>query len=200
MTQIGIGQIKGARTHEQDPTASSSTSSRNTSAASISQQTSAPNFNARAHLLPRTAQDHAAYATKARSNTNLESQASATSQEEGQLSVDILHKEDQMIIICPIAGVNKADINVAIQDDVLTIRGKRNRLPEMELAKPLVSELFWETFSRSIVLPDHIDRKKIEAKVHEHMLIVKIPKTEDFKTRIIHINETEWNRLKKSSF
>jgi len=111
--------------------------------------------------------------------------------EEGQLSVDIIHREDQMTIICPIAGVDKTEIKVAIQDDVLTIRGERKRIPGMEKEKAIVSELFWGVFSRSIVLPDHIDRKKIEAKVHEHMLIISIPKTEDFKTRIIHINGEE---------
>lgn len=109
--------------------------------------------------------------------------------QEGQLSVDILQREDLMIIVCPIAGVEKSDIKVAIQDDVLTIRGERKRIEGLQVNSALVSELFWGTFSRSIVLPDHIDRKNINARVHEHMLIITIPKTEDFKTRIIHIEE-----------
>ena len=113
----------------------------------------------------------------------------AEASQEGQLSVDILQREDLMIIVCPIAGVEKADIKVAIQDDVLTIRGERKRIEGLQVNSALVSELFWGTFSRSIVLPDHIDRKNINARVHEHMLIISIPKTEDFKTRIIHIAE-----------
>lgn len=111
--------------------------------------------------------------------------------DEGQLSVDILQREDQMIVICPIAGVEKTEIKVSIQDDVLTIRGERKRIEGIEIKDALVQELFWGTFSRSIVLPDHIDRKNINARVHEHMLIVTIPKTEDFKSRIIHIKEDE---------
>ena len=103
--------------------------------------------------------------------------------------MDILQREDLMIIVCPIAGVEKADIKVAIQDDVLTIRGERKRIEGLQVNSALVQELFWGTFSRSIVLPDHIDRKNINARVHEHMLIISIPKTEDFKTRIIHIAE-----------
>jgi len=113
----------------------------------------------------------------------------AEAAQEGQLSVDILQREEQMIIICPIAGVEKADIKVAIQDDVLTIRGERKRIENLQANSALVQELFWGIFSRSIVLPDHIDRKNINAHVHEHMLIITIPKTEDFKTRIIHIEE-----------
>lgn len=113
----------------------------------------------------------------------------AEAAQEGQLSVDILQREDLMIIVCPIAGVEKADIKVAIQDDVLTIRGERKRIEGLQVNSALVQELFWGTFSRSIVLPDHIDRKNINARVHEHMLIITIPKTEDFKTRIIHVEE-----------
>ena len=110
---------------------------------------------------------------------------------EGQLSVDIYQNEDTMMIVCPIAGVEKSEIKVAIQDDVLTIRGERKKSLDLETKTPLVNELFWGTFSRSIVLPDHIDRKNIRAKVNDSMLVVTIPKTEDFKTRIIHINEDE---------
>lgn len=110
-------------------------------------------------------------------------------EQEGQLSVDIVQREDQMIVICPIAGVEKSEIKVAIQDDVLTIRGERKPLEGIQPNEALVRELFWGTFSRSIVLPDHIDRKNIDARVHEHMLIITIPKTEDFKSRVIHIKE-----------
>jgi HSP20 family protein len=110
-----------------------------------------------------------------------------TTEAEGQLSVDIYQREDQMLIVCPIAGVEKGDIKVSIQDDVLTIRGERKKIEGLNMGEALVRELFWGTFSRSIVLPDHIDRKGIEARVHEHILLVTIPKTEDFKTRIIHV-------------
>ena len=110
---------------------------------------------------------------------------------EGQLSVDILQREDQMMIICPIAGVEKGDIKVSIQDDVLTIRGERKPVEGLNMGEALVRELFWGTFSRSIVLPDHIDRKNIDARVHEHILLITIPKTEDFKTRIIHVESDD---------
>ena len=111
--------------------------------------------------------------------------------EEGQLSVDILHTENEMVVLCPIAGVEKTDIRVSLQDDVLTIRGERKKVSGLDLHKALVAELFWGIFSRSIVLPDHIDRKGIQARVHEHVLIITIPKTEDYRTRIIHVKADE---------
>ncbi len=124
----------------------------------------------------------------ARPHPTPEAKAPAEPKEtEGQLSVDILQREDQMIVICPIAGVEKSDIKVSIQDDVLTIRGERKPVEGLNMGEALVRELFWGTFSRSIVLPDHIDRKNIDARVHQHILLITIPKTEDFKTRIIHV-------------
>lgn len=119
----------------------------------------------------------------------LQKAAEAPMVQEGQLAVDIYHSPDEMVVVCPIAGVDKRNIKVAIQDDVLTIRGERLALPITDNKQALVRELYWGSFSRSIVLPDHIDRKGIDARVHEHLLIVTIPKTEDFKTRIIHIND-----------
>lgn len=107
------------------------------------------------------------------------------------MSVDILQREDQMLILCPIAGVEKGDIKVSIQDDVLTIRGERKPIEGLNMGEALVRELFWGVFSRSIVLPDHIDRKGIEARVHEAILMITIPKTEDFKTRIIHVESDD---------
>ena len=171
MTQIGIGELKHAKLQ-------------NGAAKEAGKTREEPvSFNARPHEMP--AQGASARLPRLGGGA----QTAQGTHEEGQLSVDIFHKEDEMTIVCPIAGVKKEDIRVAIQDDVLTIRGERKPLLETSYEKPLVKELFWGTFSRSIVLPDHIDRKKISARVTEHMLIIQIPKTEDFKTRIIHINE-----------
>lgn len=128
----------------------------------------------------------------ARPHPNLASKKNEEKEpEEGQLSVDILHTENEMVVLCPIAGVEKTDIRVSLQDDVLTVRGDRKKVTGLDLHKTLVGELFWGTFSRSIVLPDHVDRKNIQARVHEHILIITVPKTEDYKTRIIHVNADE---------
>lgn len=126
---------------------------------------------------------------RAHPNPLNKTKGSPAQDQEGQLAVDILQSDEEMLIVCPIAGVEKAELSVAIQDDVLTIRGERKRLKKLEGKAALVRELYWGTFSRSIVLPDHIDRKNIKAQVLEHILVISIPKIEDFKTRIIHIND-----------
>src|SRR3989338_10375444 len=68
----------------------------------------------------------------------LQNQKPGEVEQEGQLSVDIVQREDQMIIICPIAGVEKSEVKVAIQDDVLTIRGERKPIEGIEAKEALV--------------------------------------------------------------
>lgn len=138
---------------------------------------------------PKRPQD--AGASMLRAHKKIAQKREAEASKEGQLSVDIFHSETEMIIVCPIAGVDKTDVQVVLNDDVLTIRGERRRMPELENKTCIVSELYWGTFSRSIVLPDYIDRKNIKAQTHENLLVVKIPKTEDFKTRVIEISEPQ---------
>ncbi len=108
---------------------------------------------------------------------------------EGKLSVDIFQSTDEMTIVSPIAGVKKEDVKVSIQGDVLTIRGERRKIKEDIASMQIVNELFWGVFSRSIVLPDNIDRQGIAATCKDHLLIITIPKTADFKTRVIHLSE-----------
>jgi HSP20 family protein len=165
MNQIGIGELIHAQTQNKK--------------GQKSQQDPGSSFaNSQANASRKVLK-----ATSPRTNS------SSTKSKEGQLAVDIYQTEDEMLIVCPIAGAKKEDVKIAIQDDVLTIRGERIKDEKLDLKTPLVRELFWGKFSRSIVLPDHIDRKNIKARVHEHLLFISIPKTEDFKTRIIHINE-----------
>ncbi len=110
-------------------------------------------------------------------------------QEEGQLSIDIFQTEENLYIIAPIAGVKKEKIQITLTDDVLSIRGKRT-CP----AKPLndqyfTQECFWGPFSRSIVLPPYIDKNNITAKFHEHVLIIRLAKTEYSRTKTIKIDQ-----------
>ena len=116
-------------------------------------------------------------------------QASApTTKEIGQLSLDIYQKEKKLIILAPIAGVNRDDIELSVTDDVLVIKG--NRAPREEIPEDsyFTKECFWGGFSRAIVLPLGADPKKIEASFENHVLEIHIPLLEEQeKTKIIKI-------------
>ena len=72
---------------------------------------------------------------------------------EGQLAVDVYQTKDKIIVKAPIAGVKPEDIDVAISEDVVTIRGDRKDEFAVEKDNYYVQECFWGSFSRSVILP-----------------------------------------------
>ena len=76
--------------------------------------------------------------------------------EVGQLSVDIYHTENSIVILAPIAGVKEEDIEISLTDDVLVIKGIRPEKEQIKSDNYYTKECFWGNFSRAIVLPNRI--------------------------------------------
>ena len=96
--------------------------------------------------------------------------------EEGQLTVDIYDDGQHIVIQASVAGVKPDDLDISLQEDTLTIRGLRRRTHEGSDENFFYQELFWGTFSRSIILPEEVDFSKAEATVKNGLLTVKLPK------------------------
>ena len=99
-----------------------------------------------------------------------------TPDEEGELTVDIYDKGDSLIIQSTVAGVKPEDLDVAIANDTVTIRGKRDRHEEIQEKNYYYKELFWGTFSRSIILPEEVDDDLVEATYKHGLLTIRLPK------------------------
>ena len=107
--------------------------------------------------------------------------------EVGQLSLDIYHTDKEIIILAPIAGVEKEDIKISVTDDVLVIKGERDSKEEVPEENYYTRECFWGNFARSVVLPLEADSKKIAATFEQNVLEIRIPRTEKEHTKIIKI-------------
>ncbi len=114
-----------------------------------------------------------------------------TSKEEGQLAVDVFQTPAEIVLVAPIAGVNRQDISINITDDVLHIRGKRSFAWKVSKEDYFHEECFWGNFERSIILPDAIDLKKVKATFKNGILTIRIPKVEKLRSRDIEIHENE---------
>jgi HSP20 family protein len=104
------------------------------------------------------------------------SQAWAAAEYEGQLSVDVYQTEDSIVITSTMAGVNPEDLEVTLNNDVVTIRGKRQ--PE-QVVRPedyFYRECYWGGFSRSIVLPVEVHAESVSARLRHGVLTVVLPK------------------------
>ncbi|HDH03981.1 MAG TPA: Hsp20/alpha crystallin family protein, partial [Candidatus Campbellbacteria bacterium] len=85
--------------------------------------------------------------------------------DEGQLTVDVFQTTDDIIIKAMVAGVKPDDLDVSITQDMITIRGKREERHKVERENYFYRELYWGTFSRSILLPQEIDPDEAEAAI-----------------------------------
>lgn len=94
----------------------------------------------------------------------------------GQIAVDILETHEWYLIIAPLAGVPRSDVDVTISRNVLTISWNRPE-PDIyrEAYKVPVKECFYGAFSRSVILPENLALDTIRATIERGMLIITIP-------------------------
>jgi HSP20 family protein len=109
--------------------------------------------------------------------------------EEGQLSIDIYQTPVKLIIKSTIAGVKPNDIDISINNDMLTIRGKREMPDEINNDDYLYRECYWGPFSRSVILPVEVKADKIDAYLEDGILTINLPKAKSAKQFSIKVKE-----------
>ncbi len=97
---------------------------------------------------------------------------------EGQLSVDVYQTKDNLVVRSTIAGVKMEDLEITLNNDVITIKGKRYQSDQVEPDDYFYQECYWGGFSRSIVLPMEVDPKKVKASLDSGVLTVVLPKSQ----------------------
>lgn len=95
-----------------------------------------------------------------------------------QLSLDVLENKESLYILAPLAGIRLEDIDIAIEENTLIIKGERNKPKEffdygIEVKN---EECFWGKFQRKILLPDNIDFSWIKAIMEYNLLVISLPK------------------------
>lgn len=97
-------------------------------------------------------------------------------QGDGQLAVDVYQTPREIIIKTMTAGIRPEDLDISITRDMVVIRGKREEAHEVSEENYYHKELYWGSFSRSIMLPAEIEIEEAEAKEEHGLLILKLPK------------------------
>jgi len=109
-------------------------------------------------------------------------------EQEGQLTVDVFQDDQNIIIQSTVAGVSPDDLDVSITNDMVTIRGERRRMYQIDPDDYFYQECYWGTFSRSIILPVEIDADRAEAKIKNGILTIRIPKANTAVTRKLKVS------------
>jgi len=100
-------------------------------------------------------------------------------EDEGQLAIDVIETPETIVIRSAIAGVKDQDLDIHVNEDLVTIRGERrvDALPVQ--ATVHYEECFWGPFSRSIILPCRVKADEAEAGLKNGILTITIPKASD---------------------
>ena len=107
--------------------------------------------------------------------------------EDGQLTVDMYQTDDEIILQAIVAGVKESDLDISIAQDMITIRGERESKRTITKEDYYCQELYWGTFSRSMLLPQEVDPDKAIANLKDGVLTIKLPKLDKERVQKIKI-------------
>lgn len=102
-------------------------------------------------------------------------------------AIEITDKKDKLVVKAEIPGVDKKDIKVSLEGDILTIKGEVKKEEETKEKGYYYSERSYGTFQRSISLPYSVDKKKIDATYKDGVLTIELPKSETAKETEIEV-------------
>ena len=97
--------------------------------------------------------------------------------------VNVYEYDDKIGIIAEIPGLDKKQLNVEVENGVLTISGDKHGVPEEKGAKVLRRELKQSSFKRSFELGELLDGDNISANFKDGVLSITVPKTEPEKPK-----------------
>jgi len=109
--------------------------------------------------------------------------------EEGQLAIDVYQVKDAIIVKSTIAGVKPEDVDISINNDLLTIRGARKLAEQISEDDYFYQECYWGGFSRSIILPVEVKADEVEATIENGVLTVVLPKAQIAKQISIKVKD-----------
>lgn len=98
--------------------------------------------------------------------------------EEGELSVDVYQTNSEIIIEAMVAGVKPEDLHLSITRDMVTIKGRRDGNTSVNHDDYFYKELYWGTFTRTILLPHEVEIEEAEAVEKHGLLIIRLPKVD----------------------
>ncbi len=114
-------------------------------------------------------------------------QSGAANPQDGELPVDMYQTEDAIVIRALVAGVSPNDLEISITRDMVTLRGVREEFQETHDDGYFHRELFWGSFSRTLVLPEEVAIDEAEAQEKHGLLEIKLPKLDKHRSTQLRV-------------
>ena len=102
-------------------------------------------------------------------------------------AVDITEHDDQFVVKVELPGVNKDDVKITLENNILTIRGEKKQEKETKKENYHRVERSYGSFQRSFTLPTTVKNDKIDAVYRDGILQIALPKAEEAKPKQIEV-------------
>jgi len=103
-------------------------------------------------------------------------------------ALDLREDNDNLVASVELPGMKKEDLDVSVQDGVLSISGERSREDKTEEGGTYRSERYYGRFHRTVALPKPVKLDGIKAAYQDGILTVTMPKTEEARPKQIEVN------------
>jgi HSP20 family protein len=101
--------------------------------------------------------------------------------------MDLLETTEHYVLRADLPGISDDDVNIQLQDNVLTVSGQRKAEDASQQEGYFRLERAFGVFSRSLTLPDGVDSDAVQAHFDRGVLEIRIPKPEEKKPRQVQI-------------
>jgi HSP20 family protein len=103
-------------------------------------------------------------------------------------AMDLVEVEGEYVLKADLPGLSEKDVNIELQDNVLTVSGERKHETEDSRQGYYRVERASGSFSRTLTLPEGVDPDAIKASFDKGVLEIRIPKPEERKPRKVAIS------------
>ncbi len=108
---------------------------------------------------------------------------------EGELAIDAYETEKEIVIQSTIAGISASDLDISAEDDMLIIKGSRQRPENEGIKNYFQQECYWGPFSKKIILPEKAKITSAKAEVKNGVLTLRIPKAQTVSKKNIVVKD-----------
>lgn len=102
-------------------------------------------------------------------------------------AVDIAEQENEFIVKMELPGVNKDEVKISLESNILTIKGEKKQEKEEKSKNLHRVERSYGSFQRSFTLPTSVKSEKIDAMFKDGVLSISLPKAEEAKPKQIEV-------------
>jgi HSP20 family protein len=108
-------------------------------------------------------------------------------EQEAELAVDVSQTPTEIVIKTMVAGVNPDELDVSISQEMVILKGSRRESYHLDENDYFHKELYWGSFSRTILLPAEVKAEEAIAELRHGLLSIRLPKIDKQKQTKLRI-------------